>query len=202
MDISVLHSLAPRPIDQKVMGEGTNQQTDKRFELLDTNRPSTNPLSDDDASMSTMSTEDRARQRRMSILANAGTKELLDRWLSLGIDPAAELLRGPETGLIALRGRIGGGGAPFNFGEATVTRATVRMENGAIGHAIMLGRDAGKVKLAAVIDALATDDIMAGEIEDKILTPLAAAAADRDREQDAKTQATRVNFFTMVRGDD
>ncbi|WP_319529401.1 phosphonate C-P lyase system protein PhnG [uncultured Cohaesibacter sp.] len=152
--------------------------------------------------MSTMSTEDRARQRRMSILANAGTKELLDRWLSLGIDPAAELLRGPETGLIALRGRIGGGGAPFNFGEATVTRATVRMENGAIGHAIMLGRDAGKVKLAAVIDALATDDIMAGEIEDKILTPLAAAAADRDREQDAKTQATRVNFFTMVRGDD
>nr|WP_096176446.1 phosphonate C-P lyase system protein PhnG [Cohaesibacter sp. ES.047] len=151
---------------------------------------------------SSLTSEDEARQRRMSILGNASARDLVNHWQCLDIDPEVELLRGPETGLIALRGRIGGGGAPFNFGEATVTRATVRMACGAIGHAVMLGRDAGKVKLAAVIDALATDDAMSGKIEDNILTPLAMIAAKRDRDQAAKAQATRVNFFTMVRGDD
>ena len=63
-------------------------------------------------------------------------------------------MRGPETGLVTLRGRIGGGGAPFNFGEATVTRATVRLPGGAIGHAYALGRDKAKARLCAIADAL------------------------------------------------
>ena len=149
-----------------------------------------------------LSAEQIAHQRRMSILANAPKQDLLKAWQALALDPGCELSRGPETGLVALRGRIGGGGAPFNFGEATATRATVRMENGAIGHAIMLGRDAGKTKLAAVIDAMAGDNATADLIESRILAPLERAAAERDRQQAAETQATRVNFFTMVRGDD
>lgn len=154
------------------------------------------------ATPQTLSAGQLAHQRRLSILANAPKQDLLKAWLSLDLDPGCELLRGPETGLIALRGRMGGGGAPFNFGEATATRATVRMENGAIGHAIMLGRDAGKAKLAAVIDALATDRATADLIERQILTPLEQAAKERDNQNAAETQATRVNFFTMVRGDD
>nr|WP_321458533.1 phosphonate C-P lyase system protein PhnG [uncultured Cohaesibacter sp.] len=148
-----------------------------------------------------MTPEQLARQRRMSILANAPRADLVRLWKSLNLDPGCELLRGPETGLIALRGRMGGGGAPFNFGEATVTRATVRMESGAVGHAIILGRDHGKTKLAAVIDALATDPITAEGIEQSILAPLEQMAEESDRSEMAKTQATRVNFFTMVRGD-
>ena len=143
-----------------------------------------------------------AQQSRMSILANAAPADLLKAWQSLGMDPGCQLLRGPETGLIALRGRIGGGGAPFNFGEATVTRATVKLDNGAIGHAVMLGRNQNKAKLAAVIDALAQDRDMAGTVESKILAPLKAIADRKISEQAAKTQATRVNFFTMVRGED
>lgn len=143
-----------------------------------------------------------ARQDRMSVLANAPTSELIRLWKTLELDPGCELLRGPETGLVALRGRIGGGGAPFNFGEATMTRATVRMENGAIGHAVMLGRDHGKAKLAAVIDAMACDSEMEERIEKSILAPLKSLSADKDKGKAAEAQATRVNFFTMVRGDD
>ncbi len=146
--------------------------------------------------------DQQARQQRMSILANAPAADLIRLWKAMKLDPGCELLRGPETGLVALRGRIGGGGAPFNFGEATVTRATVRMEGGAIGHAVMLGRNHGKAKLAAVIDALATDPAMEASIEQAILVPLKALAAERDKTRAAETQATRVNFFTMVRGDD
>lgn len=144
----------------------------------------------------------KARQRRMSILAHAKPQDLYECWQSLALDPRCEMLRGPETGLLALRGRIGGGGAPFNFGEATVTRATVRLENGAIGHAVALGRNQAKAKLAAIIDALCEDDTQAITIEEKVLTPLSAIADDADQQQFKEAMATKVNFFTMVRGED
>lgn len=138
----------------------------------------------------------------MSVLAHAPAAELMQLWSGLGIDPACEMLRGPETGLIALRGRMGGGGAPFNFGEAAVTRATIRLETGAIGHAVMLGRNQTKAKLAAVIDALASEAAYETIIETGILVPLRHSAAKRDQSRAEQTEATRVNFFTMVRGDD
>ncbi len=68
------------------------------------------------------------------------------------VPPIVEL-RPPEIGLVMLRGRIGGDGAPFNLGEATVTRAAVRLETGEVGIAYVLGRDAAKARLAAVLDA-------------------------------------------------
>jgi len=143
-----------------------------------------------------------ARQQRMAVLARGDARQLAEGWASLGIDPEFELVRGPETGLIALRGRMGGGGAPFNFGEATATRATVRLGDGTVGHAIALGRDAGRVKLAAVIDALAQDEAMAERIDAAIIAPLQEALDARDRRRAAETAATRVDFFTMVRGED
>jgi alpha-D-ribose 1-methylphosphonate 5-triphosphate synthase subunit PhnG len=109
------------------------------------------------------------RQERLSALASASGAKLLELWARLGIDPACEMVRGPETGLVALRGRIGGGGAPFNFGEATVTRATVRLENGAVGHSVALGRDRRKAKLIAILDALAQDPEMETKIDAEIV---------------------------------
>jgi alpha-D-ribose 1-methylphosphonate 5-triphosphate synthase subunit PhnG len=142
------------------------------------------------------------RAQRLSALALADGKDLLTLWNGLGIDPACEMVRGPETGLIALRGRIGGGGSPFNFGEATATRATVRLDNGAVGHAVTLGRDRLKAKLIAILDALAQDNEMASKIDQEIVAPLTAALAERDAKRKAETAATKVDFFTMVRGED
>lgn len=142
------------------------------------------------------------RQTRISVLAKADAKALFDHWAQLGLDPKCKLLRGPETGLIALRGRIGGGGAPFNFGEATLTRATVQLESGQIGHAATLGRNHAKAKLAAVIDALAEDPSHSQAIQETILSPLAQAADQRDATRSAEAAATKVEFFTMERGED
>lgn len=142
------------------------------------------------------------RARRMAVLAQADTAALVKRWKGLGVDPAFEMVRGPESGLVALRGRIGGGGAPFNFGEATATRATVRLANGNVGHAMTLGRDAVKAKLAAVIDALALDEEHAARIESAVIAPLETEDASRRKSRREQTEATRVDFFTMVRGED
>ncbi|MEO1701302.1 MAG: phosphonate C-P lyase system protein PhnG [Pseudomonadota bacterium] len=148
-----------------------------------------------------MNEQDEARSVLMSTLAQAKWADFAELWASLGMDPEFEMVRGPEIGLIALRGRIGGGGSPFNFGEATATRATVKLKNGTVGHAVVLGRDAAKAKVAAVVDAMAQDPAQCALIDEKLITPLNAIQAKADRDLAAETAATKVDFFTMVRGD-
>jgi alpha-D-ribose 1-methylphosphonate 5-triphosphate synthase subunit PhnG len=143
-----------------------------------------------------------ARARRLSVLAKAPANALLAHWKATGLDPAVELLRGPETGLIALQGRIGGSGQPFHAGEVSATRVTVRIGSGQVGHAMIAGRDARKAQLVAVIDALALDPAHSGAIEAGIVAPLEALAQAADTTVRAETAATKVNFFTMVRGED
>jgi alpha-D-ribose 1-methylphosphonate 5-triphosphate synthase subunit PhnG len=104
--------------------------------------------------------------------------------------------------LITVRGRIGGGGSPFNVGEATVTRATVRLSTGEVGHAYALGRDREKARLSATIDALWQRPSTRAAVEAAVITPLAAALEADDARRKAETAATKVDFFTMVRGED
>lgn len=142
------------------------------------------------------------RQRRLSVLAKAPGSALLSCWKQTGLDPEVHLLRGPESGLVALRGRIGGNGQPFHVGEVSATRVTVRIGSGEVGHAMISGRDSRKAQLVAVIDALAQDPAHAGMIERDIVGPLEKLASETDAKLREETAATRVNFFTMVRGED
>ena len=98
------------------------------------------------------------RRRMMEALAKAEQSELEDIWAALEPQPDFTAVRGPETGLVMIRGRIGGGGAPFNLGEATVSRATVRLATGEIGFGQTLGLAPRKAELAALIDALSQRD--------------------------------------------
>lgn len=142
------------------------------------------------------------RRAAMQILANAPGGDLADLMTEAGLETEAQSLRGPETGLVTVRGRIGGGGAPFNVGEATVTRASVRLGTGEVGHAYSLGRDARKVRLAAIVDALLQRPGHADFIQIKILAPLKAKQEAEAARSRAETAATKVDFFTMVRGED
>lgn len=142
------------------------------------------------------------RQRLLSVLAKAPAGELLACWKRTGLDPSVELLRGPEIGLVALQGRAGGTGQPFHVGEVSATRVTVRIGTGHVGHAMISGRDSRKAQLVAVIDALAQDPVRAGLIEREIVAPLERLASEADAKLRGETAATRVNFFTMVRGED
>ena len=115
---------------------------------------------------------------------------------------AATEVRHPETGLVMLRGRIGGDGAPFNVGEATVTRAVVRLQSGETGYAYMLGRSAERARLAAVIDAIGQSAEHRARLRELFVGPVMSRhRKEKDREQE-KTAATRVDFFTLVRGED
>ena len=146
-----------------------------------------------------ISAEQRARKRALDVLAAAPAKALAERWAAFGDQPAHQRIRGPEIGLVMVRGRAGGGGAPFNLGEATVSRASVRIVTGEVGHGYCLGRDLDKAEAIAVIDALRQRD--ATRIDAEIIAPLEVLGAEHDDVRAAETAATRVDFFTMVRGD-
>ncbi len=143
-----------------------------------------------------------ARKAAMAVFAQASGAELRQLADAAALPLEADLLRGPETGLVTVRGRIGGGGAPFNTGEATVTRATVRLPSGQVGHAYALGRDKEKVRLAAILDASWCDEETRAAVEEKVVAPLLRMQAAADAKRRAETAATKVDFFTMVRGED
>jgi alpha-D-ribose 1-methylphosphonate 5-triphosphate synthase subunit PhnG len=143
-----------------------------------------------------------ARKNRMSVLARCKTSRLQELWNGLGLDPAYKLLRGPESGLVMLRGRVGGTGEAFNVGEATVTRASVRLEDGSVGHAMALGRDAAKARLSAIIDALCQSRETAALIDAGMIAPMQEELDRDDEMRRQQTAATRVDFFTLVRGED
>ncbi|MBV9568793.1 MAG: phosphonate C-P lyase system protein PhnG [Hyphomicrobiales bacterium] len=145
---------------------------------------------------------ERLRQSTMSVLLAASPAEFAMAEATIGPLPAFRHLRRPETGLLMLRGRIGGEGARFNLGEATVTRCFVITEAGTEGAAYHLGRDLAKTEKAALFEALAREPPWADKVEAVLLAPVRARVAEERRSKAAASAATRVEFFTMVRGED
>lgn len=137
----------------------------------------------------------------MSALAQAEPPAVEAAWAALSEKPSYRLLRAPETGLVMVQGRAGGTGAPFNLGEMTVTRCSVELPDGTVGHAYVAGRDARHAETAAVLDALLQDPGARTTLEQTVVEPLLAAREARSRAARARAAATRVEFFTMVRGE-
>ena len=142
-----------------------------------------------------------ARRHWMGVLAKARPEEIASTWSGLDTPPAYELLRPAEAGMIMVQGRIGGDGRAFNLGEMTVTRCSVRLTDGTVGHAWVAGRSTDHAEQAAVLDALLQDPRQRAALQGE-LERLAEAQAARHREAAGKSAATRVEFFTMVRGGD
>jgi len=146
--------------------------------------------------------EHAGRRAAMAVLADAKVDEIAQGLRAVVDPPDYVELRAPETGLVMLRGRIGGEGAPFNLGEATVTRATIQIASGEIGFAYVLGRDVTKARLSAVCDALWQNERYRAAVERDVLAPIRTRVEAERAQRRAQTAATRVDFFTLVRGED
>jgi alpha-D-ribose 1-methylphosphonate 5-triphosphate synthase subunit PhnG len=155
-----------------------------------------------------------ARRAWMAVLARTPRAELEAAFAAaLGGEPAPSFdwLRAPQTGLAMVRGRVGGTGNAFNLGEATVTRATLRLRapdgatHGAqaatVGVACHLGRDKRRAELAALADALLQQPERHARLHAQLIEPLAARLVEQRAARRDDTASTKVEFFTMVRGD-
>jgi alpha-D-ribose 1-methylphosphonate 5-triphosphate synthase subunit PhnG len=139
------------------------------------------------------------RQGWMGVLARAPAGRLLA--LMPQDVPEYSFLRVPEAGTVMVQGRMGATGGAFNLGEITVTRCVLRLASGEVGHAHVQGRDKRHATQAALVDALMqTAD--AARVQQQVLEVLAAEEAARRQARAARAAATRVEFFTLVRGED
>jgi alpha-D-ribose 1-methylphosphonate 5-triphosphate synthase subunit PhnG len=147
-----------------------------------------------------MSTSPDQEQRRqwMAVLARASAGQIAARLEAAPELPAHTRLRGPETGLVMVRGRAGGDGAPFNLGEMTVTRCSVALADGTLGHAYVAGRDARQAELAALLDACLQQPALHAALHAAVVQPLAATQAEARASVARKAAATKVEFFTMA----
>ncbi len=141
------------------------------------------------------------RRAWLGLLARAPAGALAALWSEYGARPEFQWLRAPEIGGVMVRGRAGGTGAPFNLGEMTVTRCAVVLPDGTEGHGYVQGRDKTHAETAALIDALMQAG-HADEVRAKILAPLTRQVQAARTARAAKAAATKVEFFTMVRGED
>lgn len=139
-----------------------------------------------------------ARQIWMGTLARASRAELGN--LVGEAVPPHEMLKAPETGTVMLEGRAGGAGRRFNLGEATVTRCVVRLDDGTMGFSYALGRDGAKARLAAILDARLQREPCEQALHDGV-AGLASGQARARAEASRKAARTKVDFFTLVRGE-
>lgn len=150
--------------------------------------------------------EQAARRRWMSVLAKAGVAELEQRMpairAALGELPAYRLIRRPEIGMAMVRARAGGTGRAFNLGEMTMTRCTLRTEDGQVGSAYVAGRSQRQAELAALIDALLQDAAHQAQLVALVIDPLARTQELHRNRRVERSTPTRVDFFTVVRGED
>lgn len=142
------------------------------------------------------------RQWWMGILARATREDLETVSAHLPARDAYQIIKRPEIGTIMVEARAGGAGRRFNFGEATMTRCVVQLKSGELGFSYALGRDKAKVEQAALIDALLQTD--KADRKASILSQLKQIDAKHNAEKilrSRKAAATKVNFFTLVRGE-
>ncbi|WP_417727739.1 phosphonate C-P lyase system protein PhnG [Roseovarius sp.] len=141
------------------------------------------------------------RKAWMSLMAKAPQGRIAFLLDAILPRPAFRWLRAPEIGSIMIRGRAGGTGAPFNLGEMTITRCALTLPGGEVGHAYIQGRSKPDAEVAALVDALMQTGA-AGILRAELLQPLEQEQATRREKRAEKAAATKVDFFTMVRGDD
>jgi alpha-D-ribose 1-methylphosphonate 5-triphosphate synthase subunit PhnG len=141
------------------------------------------------------------RQRWLGALARMPRAALEEAFAALAPTPRYTALKPTEAGLVMVRGRAGGTGARFNLGEMSVTRAAITLEEGPVGIGYVQGCDTRRAELVAVFDALLQMPAWRDRLMASLVDPAAARIEAARAERSARVAATRVSFFTMVRGE-
>jgi alpha-D-ribose 1-methylphosphonate 5-triphosphate synthase subunit PhnG len=142
-----------------------------------------------------------ARKHWLSVLAHSSAAEFDAHWQPLNLKPEFTLIRPAEIGLTRLQARMGATGKRFVVGDATVTRAVVRLNDGTLGYSYLLGRDKAHAERCALMDALLQQTETGELLQEKIITPLAASREEQRQLRAREIASSKVDFFTLVRGD-
>lgn len=147
-----------------------------------------------------MTDSNAARPDWLAVLARMKTEELEAAWNGLDGRPDFVAARAPQAGMVMGEARAGGTGSRFNLGHISVSRATMRLASGETGVGYCLGQDERKAELIALFDAMLQTERRDNLIKSLIEPARQAQAQARDL-RSRKAASSKVDFFTMVRGD-
>jgi alpha-D-ribose 1-methylphosphonate 5-triphosphate synthase subunit PhnG len=166
--------------------------------------PNGSPTSEESGSSSCIDSAElqEARRRWLGVLCQASESELGEAWQQSGCGCEWQFLKKPEVVLVMVSGRAGGDGQTFHVGEATAARCVVEMgEPPVVGYGCVLGRSMLRAALVSLMDAW----LQRLWLDGGDWIPHLSQMAQRQREADAAIAAevasTKVDFFTMVRGE-
>ena len=145
--------------------------------------------------------QNESRKQWLSSLATADENYLISLWDNLNMKIEYNWLREPEIGSIMVQGKAGATGDNFNVGEVTITRCSLNLDKKIQGHCYVQGRNKYKSKIAALCDALMQTE-KKEIIKRNIIDKLIKYKNNKRNEILSKTEATKVDFFTLVRGED
>ena len=91
------------------------------------------------------------RKKWLSILSQSDYGQLSSLYSDLKLADKYEWIKKPEHASVMVRGRIGGIGSQFNFGEITITKCVLLL-NECMGYGYVQGRSFDKAKIAALCD--------------------------------------------------
>lgn len=142
------------------------------------------------------------RQLLHSTLSRSNLMEIKQHWGQSANDFEFQTIREPQVGMVMAVGRIEATGEPFNIGEISITRCAVRLESGEVGVGYVMGSDKEHALHIALIDALAQTPAYKESLENTVIRPLHQKILQQLAQQYAEAEETKVDFFTMVRGED
>ncbi|MCU0227245.1 MAG: phosphonate C-P lyase system protein PhnG [Bryobacterales bacterium] len=142
------------------------------------------------------------RREWFSILCLASESELQAAWERYGGDQPWRYLRAPEIVLVMVSARAGGDGQTFHVGEAPAVRCVVELGIAPVlGYACVVGRSIRKAVLIALLDARLQQLVASGQDCQPVLAPMRLRQRKQDEAVVAEAASTKVDFFTMVRGE-
>lgn len=138
----------------------------------------------------------------ISTLAQSEYAQIVEHWQATELEPSYQVIRQPEIGLAQVRARMGSTGNPFNMGDVTITRAAIKLDTGEMGYSYLCGRNKPHAELAAVIDGMLQSGVHRQALMQQIIEPLVALKFERDQQRAKEVATSKVDFFTLVRGED
>ena len=141
------------------------------------------------------------RQRWMSALAQAPIDVLEFVWREMEGTVSYRFLEEPAVSTVTVRVRGVGAGWGLSLGEMRVSRCSVQLPQGTIGHGYVAGRDLRHAELAAVFDALLQDPLRRPVLETRLIAPMLRAAGSSVAGSDTSAAATRAQLFTVTCGE-
>lgn len=142
------------------------------------------------------------RQQLLTTLAKSSLSDIKRFWQQSPDEYDYETIREPHTGMVMAVARAESRGEPFNLGEVSVSRCALRLSSGEMGVGYVMGRNCEHALYVAILDALAQNSNQYEVILQQVIKPLQCEIENKRLKQKRETAQTKVDFLTMVRGED